>query len=277
MEHRTLLVHWDEGPGTQAAADSAAALVRAGGGHLILLALGLEPGVAAYGFGTPGAAAIAVQADSAREEAEALRGAASAWLAAADVPGEVRALTCPADCLGATMAEQARRSDLVVCAPPHASAREDAAMRLLEGALFEGSTPVLVCPSVIAAPPAQAIVAWDGGAEALAALRASLGLLKRAEAVELLMIDPDPGLSSESEPGAETAVMLARHGVKVSLAHVPSAGHTVGEALCRRVAESGAGLLVMGAYGHSRLREALIGGPTRDILRRVPCPVLMAH
>jgi nucleotide-binding universal stress UspA family protein len=78
-------------------------------------------------------------------------------------------------------------------------------------------------------------------------------------------------------PGADIAVHLARHGVKAQIERTVSAGLPVGEVLLSRIADLGADLLVMGAYGHSRVRELLLGGATRSVLRSMTLPVLMSH
>ncbi len=276
LAYKTIVLHWDAGL-PSAAADAAGLIARRFGAHVTLTCLGIEPGVAAYGYAAPGAAAIALQAENAREEAARLKGEAEDWLNASGIAGDTRALTCPVDLIAETMASVGRVSDLVVAAPPYGADREDTAIRALEGALFEGSAPVLVVPGPAETVGTRVVIAWDGGLEALHAARAALPFLVRAEVVEILMVDPSPG-PEDAEPGADFAVFLSRHGAPVTLAPVPSAGHRVGEVIRRRVRESGADLLVMGAYGHSRLREALIGGPTRELLEDLPAaPVLLAH
>jgi nucleotide-binding universal stress UspA family protein len=78
-------------------------------------------------------------------------------------------------------------------------------------------------------------------------------------------------------PGADIALHLARHGVKAQIERTVSAGIPVGEVLLSRVADLGADLIVMGAYGHSRAREVLLGGATRSVLRSMTVPILMSH
>ncbi len=276
LAYKTIVVHWDAGM-PAFAADAAGLIARRFGAHLTLACFGIEPGVAAYGYAAPGAAAVALQAENAREEAQRLKDEAEAWLSASGIAGETRALTCPVDLIAETMAGVARVSDLVVVPPPYGAEREDTAVRALEGALFEGSAPALIVPGPVETVGGRVVLAWDAGLEALHAARAALAFLARAETVEILMVDPEPG-EAGSEPGADLALFLSRHGVPVTLAPVPSAGHRIAEVIRRRVSESGADLLVMGAYGHSRLREALIGGPTRALLEELPsAPVLLAH
>ena len=94
----------------------------------------------------------------------------------------------------------------------------------------------------------------------------------------MLTIDPREGPHGHGElPGADIALHLARHGVKAQIERTVSAGMPVGEVLLSRVADLGADLIVMGAYGHSRAREVLLGGATRSVLRSMTVPVLMSH
>ena len=103
-------------------------------------------------------------------------------------------------------------------------------------------------------------------------------LLTAAETVTVLTIDPREGSRGHGElPGADISLHLARHGVKAEIERTVSADLPVGEVLLSRVADLGADLLVMGAYGHSRARELLLGGATRSLLRSMTLPVLMSH
>ena len=108
--------------------------------------------------------------------------------------------------------------------------------------------------------------------------RSAMPLLVSAQLVTVLTIDPREGPDGHGElPGADIALHLARHGVKAQIERTVSAGLPIGEALLSRAADLGADLLVMGAYGHSRAREVLLGGATRSVLRSMTVPVLMSH
>ena len=103
-------------------------------------------------------------------------------------------------------------------------------------------------------------------------------LLVGAELVTVLTIDPQEGPRGHGElPGADIALHLARHGIKTQIERTVSAGLPIGEVLLSRVADLGVDLLVMGAYGHSRVREMLLGGATRSVLRSMTVPVMMSH
>ena len=124
----------------------------------------------------------------------------------------------------------------------------------------------------------EVIIGWDGGREAARATFDALPLLKKAGKVRVVRIDPqkDPSLRG-SVAGADLAEALARHGVKAEAQGYPTDGQDEGQALMRCAEDSGAGLIVMGAYGHSRLAEFIFGGATRFVLNRLVCPVLMSH
>jgi nucleotide-binding universal stress UspA family protein len=140
--------------------------------------------------------------------------------------------------------------------------------------------PILVVPYAghFAAIGKCVLVAWDASREAARAVADAMPLLAGADAVTVLSVDPQPAPDGHGElPGADIALYLARHGVKAQIERTVSAGVPVGELLLSRAADLDADLLVMGAYGHSRARELLLGGATRSILAGMTIPVLMSH
>jgi nucleotide-binding universal stress UspA family protein len=125
----------------------------------------------------------------------------------------------------------------------------------------------------------RAVIAWDGSTEATRAVAASLPFLKQARTVQVVVFnaDRDPYLHGE-QPGADIALYLARHGVNVEVLQRSAAEDAdIGNALLSHLADHDADLLVMGGYGHSRIREVLLGGVTRTVLQSMTAPVLMSH
>ncbi len=124
----------------------------------------------------------------------------------------------------------------------------------------------------------QIVLAWDGGREATRAAFDAMPLLKMADRVFVTRIDPqkDRGLKN-AVPGIDLAEMLARHGIKAEVRNISAAGEDAGHALLTTARDEGSGLIVMGAYGHSRLREYIFGGTTRAMLVNMDRPVLMSH
>ena len=152
--------------------------------------------------------------------------------------------------------------------------------KAIEGALFSSGKPLLLVPEG-ASPtlkPKSIMVAWDSRIEASNAVARSLDLLSAADNVHLVLVDPLEGETGQgAEPGADLATYLARFGVKVTVDRVPSQGRTVAATLRQHAIDTSADLLVMGAYGHSRLRERIFGGVTRSMIDEPPLPILMAH
>jgi nucleotide-binding universal stress UspA family protein len=140
--------------------------------------------------------------------------------------------------------------------------------------------PILVVPYAGNFPDLgrRVVIGWNASREAARAVNDAMPLLTAAEIVSILTIDPREGPRAHGElPGADISLHLARHGVKAEIERTVSADLPVGEALLSRAADLGADLLVMGAYGHSRARELLLGGATRSLLRSMTLPVLMSH
>jgi nucleotide-binding universal stress UspA family protein len=140
--------------------------------------------------------------------------------------------------------------------------------------------PVLLIPYVGAGKTLgqRVVVAWDASREAARAVRDALPILKQASSVSVVSVNPRPADFGHGDvPGADIALYLARHGVKVDVQHIETRDLDVGNALLSHVAGEAADLLVMGGYGHSRLREIMLGGVTRTILHDMTVPVLMAH
>jgi len=148
---------------------------------------------------------------------------------------------------------------------------------MVEGALFNSGRPVFVVPNIHKGPAklGKAMVCWDGGLPSARAVAGSIDILKRAGKVEVVSI-AGRNLPNEELPGFNITRHLTRHGISATLKKLPAA-QDIGATLLSYAADSGADYMVMGAYGHSRLREFVLGGTTRTILGSMTIPVLMAH
>jgi nucleotide-binding universal stress UspA family protein len=169
--------------------------------------------------------------------------------------------------------------DLMILPQTETSKGSDDDAILLDAALITARVPVLLLPDGMAAKaaaPRNVVVAWNDSNEGAAAVRAALPLLKGA-AVSVAIIDPEPHDQAVAEPGSGICVMLARHGLKAQVAVMARTLPRIGDVLTRHVMDQSADLLVMGAWGHSRLRESLFGGATREMIDLCPVPILMAH
>ena len=173
-----------------------------------------------------------------------------------------------------------RVADLVIVSATNPEEITGVERDFVEQTVMALGRPVIVLPykGKAAVSLNEVIIGWDGGREASRAAFDALPLLKKAAKVRVVRIDPqkDPSLRG-SVAGADLAEALARHGVRAEAQGYPTDGQDEGQALMRCAADSGAGLIVMGAYGHSRLAEFIFGGATRFVLNRLVCPVLMSH
>ncbi|HLI14363.1 MAG TPA: universal stress protein [Alphaproteobacteria bacterium] len=146
--------------------------------------------------------------------------------------------------------------------------------------LFESGRPVLMVPYVTAPVTfgKRVMIAWNASPQATRAVNDSLPLLEEAKSVTVLAINPHHGSRGHGEvPGADIALHLARHGVKAEATHVFADDVEVGNMILSRAADLEADLIVMGAYGHTRLRELVLGGATRSLLGQMTVPVFMSH
>jgi nucleotide-binding universal stress UspA family protein len=120
------------------------------------------------------------------------------------------------------------------------------------------------------------MVCWDGSRPAARAIADAMPFLEKGKHVELVIVSNDSGKKDEIE-GADMGQHLARHGLNVEIKRIDSAGIDVADALLSHAADSGADFIVMGGYGHSRLREFILGGVTQSMLRSLTVPALLSH
>lgn len=250
--------------------------------HLDVLALGIDRLQMGYSYIGAEAVMLDVTMGLATAEARANEAAAKEALGQ-PAPGLRWGLESAVVHLGMVtdlVATHARFADLVILAAPYEASVTESAAAVMEAALFNARVPVLIVPTQAVAPvlpPRRIVLAWDQSAEALAATRAALPFLKAADQVVITVIDPGAHGPERSDPGGLLCQMLVRHGVPAEVSVLAKTLPRVSEVLARQVADLNADMLVMGAYGHSRLREAILGGATRDTLESSRVPVLMAH
>jgi nucleotide-binding universal stress UspA family protein len=149
---------------------------------------------------------------------------------------------------------------------------------IVEAGLFQSGRPVVIVPYIQKAPLKldRVMVAWDGSQRAARAIGDAMAFLTRAKMVDVVMVTT--GHTKKDEvPGVEIATHLARHGLKVDVHQLVEEGVDVANTLLSYSADNAIDFIVMGGYGHSRLREFVIGGTTRGILQTMTVPTLMAH
>jgi nucleotide-binding universal stress UspA family protein len=147
-----------------------------------------------------------------------------------------------------------------------------------EGVLFESGRPVIVVPFIQKAGLKldRIMVCWDGSRTATRAIADALPFMQKAKQVEIVLVT-SKGFKADEAPGADLAKHLARHGLQVTLKRITSPDIDVASTVLSYAADSNADMIVMGGYGHSRLREFVLGGVTRGILESMTVPTLMSH
>jgi len=171
----------------------------------------------------------------------------------------------------------ARRFDLAVVSQAE-SDKLPTREQIIHAALFDSGRPVLIVPYIQreGLKLDKVMVCWDGSRNAARAMGDAMPFLARAKAVEIVLVAGDPGKSNEIA-GADIAHHLARHQLKVELRQIVVRDLDVANTILSHAADAGTDFLVMGGYGHSRLREFVLGGATRGILRAMTVPTLMSH
>jgi nucleotide-binding universal stress UspA family protein len=280
MTYRSIVTFLRDASRDESSLMTAAGIVAANDGHLSAICVGLDPIQPGIYYSGVNAVAIQQGLEEAQADADATQKAARALLGRQAISWETVALAVQSGALGHLAASRAQFADLVVVPKPYGEGRGPADVAILEAALFGTRAPVLVVPPGPAGGPLKAdriMVGWNQSPEALAAVRAALPLLSRAQSVDIAIIDPPSHGPDRSDPGGLLAEMLARHGVRADISVLARTLPRVSDVMCRHCADIDADLVVMGAYGHSRLREAILGGATRNMLEACEKPVLMAH
>jgi nucleotide-binding universal stress UspA family protein len=175
---------------------------------------------------------------------------------------------------------EARTAELVIVSQATDGADAPMLAEVAERVALESGRPVLVIPTkwLPRAYGQDIAVAWNDTREAARAAFDALPLLERAKRIRLVTVaEQKDGNGANMVPSAEVAATLARHGLDVEVTTIPADGRHTGNTILSRVAADGADLLVMGIYGHSRLREFVLGGASRDVLKNMTVPVLMSH
>jgi nucleotide-binding universal stress UspA family protein len=220
-------------------------------------------------------------ADALRRDNEAAAKAAierfAAATARAGVLAEPRMLSAATASAGDQFSRIARRFDLAIVGQTEPEGGAVEAI-ISENTLFDSGRPVIVVPYIHKAPFKldRIMVCWDGSRPAARAIADAMPLLERAGSIEVVIIANERGKQDEIE-GADMGQHLARHGLKVEVKRITRDNLDVANVLLSHSADSDANLIVMGGYGHSRLREFVLGGVTRTILHSMMVPVLMSH
>lgn len=198
---------------------------------------------------------------------------------------DTRTVRTGAGAVADTIALHARYADLAILGQIDPDDVPAAGRHLVEHVVLGCGRPVLVIP-YIGAPGGDGevvfgrnvMVAWDAGREAARAVYDALPILERADHVDLVTVNPVAGAHRHGdEPGADIALDLAHHDIDVEVQQLVAHDMEPGDTILSRLGDRGSDMLVMGAYGHSRMRELVLGGVTRSVLEQMPVPVLLSH
>lgn len=258
------------------AIDRAVSLASMLGAHLAAIACEVHveiPGSFLSGDGHVGAV-VADEAQKSRRNAQDLLAAFEASARRSDVLHEIIHDRCLTTDLPNLLVDHARLRDLTIIPVPVSPDQWHA-----EALIFGGGRPVLVLPETSSSAGIElnrVVVAWDFSRAAARAVSDAIPLLEKAREVCILTVMREKDIASRRS-SRELARNLARHGIDVVAEDVDAGGQPIGNVLATQLAARKADLLVMGAYGHTRFREFILGGATRSILSRPSVPVLLSH
>jgi len=280
MALKDLLVLIDPSEASLRRFDFALALADSHDAHLTALLLVPEPYIpAAVGVNIP-ANVLEQQRAQAVEEARALIERYDSRAGRFGRPVEFRHEIAPVDRLPPILTRHARHADLAIVGQPDPEAEAVDQDLLVEAAFMHSGRPAIVVPYIgpREAPPKTVMCCWDGSREAARAINDAIPVMDRAERVLVVTVDAEK-LGGRVGPiaGADMAVHLAHHGIEVDVRNVESGGLDVPDVLLSLAADESVDLMVMGGYGHSRLREIVFGGVTQHVLEHMTVPVLFAH
>lgn len=280
MSYKTILVHLNDERRVGPLIDAARFLGDRDEAHVI--GLYVMP-IVSYGSPTHlGVSMIEAGRKSFREEAARIKAAFEGAMAGSALNTEWRLIESRSgyrDCASLAI-EQARTADLVIASQNDPEWEYSSMLEFPERLAVESGRPTLLIPTAGRFPKfaSRVVVAWNGSREAARAVFDALPMLQHASAVQLLTIKRGASRGDEKViEAAEIAASLGRHGVKCEIATSIAADIDIEDDLLSRAADYSADLIVMGCYGHSRLREFVLGGASRAIFRTMTAPILMSH
>ncbi len=254
-------------------------LARSGDAHFDVLCLGVDRTQTGYYYAGANAMVLQETITRAQEEGAEVETYAKERLGRSDIRWGAEVGVAQLADIGRHIAARARFADLTIMPQPYGKDRGAELEPVLEAALFEGHSPVLLLPDNAAPITAPKVVsiAWNESPEAMSAVRAAMPFLQAADEVHVVIINPPAHGPNRSDPGGLLSQYLARHGVRTEIEVLAKTLPRVSDVLLRHADDANVELIVMGAYGHSRFREAILGGATRHMLEKADVPVFMAH
>ncbi|MGB0660016.1 MAG: universal stress protein [Mangrovicoccus sp.] len=247
--------------------------------HLQVLCLGIDQ--MQIGFYYTGATAMMTPDTiaAAEEQATEIKTMVETALKPTDIRYSCEAMVAHWGALGQVVSRFARYADLVILPETFGEGRSPEDETITEAALFQGPAPILTVPDSWAGKTLgkNIVIASNQSPEEMTAVRAALPQLMAAGTTNIAIVDPPSHGPDRSDPGGALSEYLGRHGVRAEISVLARNHARISQTLNDHLEARDADLLIMGAYGHSRLREAVLGGPTRDMLTDPKVPILMAH
>ncbi len=255
------------------------ALAHSEDAHFDVLCMGVDRTQTGYYYAGANAMVLQETITRAQEEGAEVESYVKERLGRSDIRWGTEAGVAQLADIGRHVATRARFADLTIMTQPYGKDRGAELEPVLEAALFEGHSPVLILPEdakPVTAPKTISI-AWNESPEAMSAVHAAMPMLQGADTVHVVIINPPAHGPNRSDPGGMLSQYLARHGVRAEIEVLAKTLPRVSDVLLRHAEDMNVDLIVMGAYGHSRFREAILGGATRHMLEKAKLPVFMAH
>lgn len=250
--------------------------------HLRCLMLGQAPALPVYAYGTLPYGGMNIPdnwgetLNDGRKQLTTRETQIETILAHSGVSAGIHSLLCATIDIKTVVARHARVCDIAHIAP---NLRDTPSVmrEVAHGVLFK--SPIGVILNGTPPKPIQRIfIAWNSSEAAAKAVHVALRYLRDADEVVVACFDPDTSREKEgADPGTDVAAWLSHHGCRVTVSQFPTGGHEVAQCIQDRANEQGADLIVLGAYGHARMMEAVFGGTTRTMIEQTELPVLLAH
>ena len=279
MGFKTIATVLTEANGPAKHLEHAAAMAELHGAHLEVICAGIDYTRSDMAFPEAMPTLDQVALGAARDDTRAMEVLVAETLKNYSLPWETQSFVVTQAGLARVVAETTQLVDLTVLPRPYRDTGHVLDETVAEAALFNGPAPVLLAqdfdPQRLKDGPI--LVGWNETPEALSAIRAALPVLKQASTVHITMVNPRKAGVDRSDPGGALARFLARHGCRVEVAILAQTLPRASDELLRHARETSSEMIVLGAYGHSRLREAVFGGATRNLLNSSDLPLFMAR
>ncbi len=279
MTFKSIATYIQNSEGDQQALEFAIDAARKWGAHLHVVAAGINSIDPGYYYA--GAPIVAAQQNliNAQGTAREIEKVVRDRLEAEDINWDVETVTLLTSSIEHFLLDHMRFFDVAILPLPYSPNCSHLDVIAFEACLFGAGIPIILVPTDKRSeiPSSRIMIAWDNGSEALAASRAALPIATEVELSEICVIDPSRFGSDRSDPGGRVAQMLARSGARVEITVAAKMHSDVTMQLLQRANETGAEMIVMGAYGHSKLHQAVLGGVTRSMLKNANLPLLLAN